>query len=157
MEEIVRIIKRAEIIFWDFDGVIKDSVSIKSEAFAELFRPFGTDFCNKVRNHHNRNGGVSRFIKIPIYLDWAGLEINDEVINNYCAKLRVLVEKKVIASDWVLGVKSLIYRSCAENKINVIVSATPQDEIEKILSNLKIRKYFQNVFGSPMTKDKNGT
>ena len=29
--------KRAEIIFWDFDGVIKESVGVKSDAYEKLF------------------------------------------------------------------------------------------------------------------------
>ena len=28
-------------IFFDFDGVIKDSVKVKSESFEKLFLPFG--------------------------------------------------------------------------------------------------------------------
>ena len=40
-------IKKAKTIFWDFDGVIKDSVSVKSDAFEELFLPFGSDVAKK--------------------------------------------------------------------------------------------------------------
>ena len=41
-------IKKAKTIFWDFDGVIKDSVSVKSDAFEELFLPFGSDVAKKL-------------------------------------------------------------------------------------------------------------
>ena len=37
----IELIKTASVIFWDFDGVIKDSVSVKSDAFVQLFLPFG--------------------------------------------------------------------------------------------------------------------
>ena len=29
-----------KLIFWDFDGVIKDSVPLKTEAFDQLFREY---------------------------------------------------------------------------------------------------------------------
>ena len=29
----------ARVIFWDFDGVIKDSVPVKTEAFRKIFLP----------------------------------------------------------------------------------------------------------------------
>ena len=41
-----------ELVFWDFDGVIKESVSVKTDAFVDLFRPFGSDVCEQVRKHH---------------------------------------------------------------------------------------------------------
>ena len=56
------------IIFWDFDGVIKDSVQIKSKAFGNLFAQFGNIISKRVIEHHESNGGMSRFEKIPIYL-----------------------------------------------------------------------------------------
>ena len=55
-------------VFLDFDGVIKDSVGGKSDAFEKLFLPFGTGISKKVRLHHEDNEGVSRFDKLPLYL-----------------------------------------------------------------------------------------
>ena len=57
-------IKNAKIIFWDFDGVIKDSVPVKGEAFRKLFIKYGSDISEKVVDHHYKNGGVSRYEKI---------------------------------------------------------------------------------------------
>ena len=57
----------ARVVFWDFDGVIKDSVPVKTEAFRKLFLSYGADITDKVVKHHLANGGVSRFKKIPYY------------------------------------------------------------------------------------------
>ena len=58
---------RCEYIFWDFDGVIKESLEVKSNAFFKLFEKFGHDIASKVRNHHEDNvnylGGSGRGIK----------------------------------------------------------------------------------------------
>ena len=63
------ILDKYEMVFWDFDGVIKESVSVKTDAFEELFKPYGDIVRNKVKNHHIENAGMSRFNKIPLYLN----------------------------------------------------------------------------------------
>ena len=68
-------------IFWDFDGVIKDSVEIKSNAYEELFTKWGNEVANRVRGHHNLNGGMSRFDKIPLYLSWTDETLSNSLIS----------------------------------------------------------------------------
>ena len=50
-----------KIIFFDFDGVIVESVDIKTKAFAMLFEHEGRDIANRVIDYHLKNSGVSRF------------------------------------------------------------------------------------------------
>ena len=63
-----QLIKKSSVIFWDFDGVIKESVDIKGKAFQKLFEVYGTEVMEMVRIHHENNGGMSRFDKFPVYL-----------------------------------------------------------------------------------------
>ena len=101
-------IKNASIIFWDFDGVIKDSVSVKSDAFVQLFLPFGEEISRRVKDHHEENGGMSRYDKLPIYLEWAGKENSKSLISEYEKLFSKLVLQRVIKSPWVLGAKEYI-------------------------------------------------
>ena len=39
-------------IIYDFDGVICDSVHIKSEAFVEPYTPFGDEIASAVKEYH---------------------------------------------------------------------------------------------------------
>ena len=66
----IKILESADFIIWDFDGVIKDSVKVKSDAFEQLFLPFGKKLAKEVRLHHETNGGMSRFDKLHIYWSW---------------------------------------------------------------------------------------
>ena len=75
----IELIKTASVIFWDFDGVIKDSVSVKSDAFVQLFLPFGKQISKRVKDHHEENGGMSRYEKLPIYLKWAGKNLENTI------------------------------------------------------------------------------
>ena len=144
-------IKNASIIFWDFDGVIKDSVSVKSEAFVQLFLPFGEEISLRVKDHHEENGGMSRYDKLPIYLEWAGKENSKSLISEYEKLFSKLVLQRVIKSPWVVGAKEYIENNF-QNQDFYIVTATPQYEIEIILSKLEIEKYFRDVIGSPISK-----
>jgi len=54
-------------IIFDFDGVLAESVHIKTQAFYKLYEPFGVNVAEKVVQHHKANGGMSRFEKFPYY------------------------------------------------------------------------------------------
>lgn len=145
------LIKKAKIIFWDFDGVIKESVSVKSDAFEKLFQPFGIEIAKKVKRHHEKNGGMSRYKKLPIYLDWAGKESSESLVSEYEKKFSDLVINEVINSPWVSGV--LEYLKIHANKQKFfIVTATPHQEILLILKELQIKELFEEVIGSPISK-----
>ena len=142
-----------KIIFWDFDGVIKESVSVKTDAYVELFRPYGSNVCKKIKKHHLANGGMSRYDKIPLYLKWAGLKQTDAVVQEFCDKFSGVVKGKVIASAWVPGVEEFL-RNNGKNHKFVLVSATPQSELEDICEALKLTKIFCKIYGAPYDKAK---
>jgi len=140
-----------EIIFWDFDGVIKESNACKADAYENLFLPYGENVSKKVRRHHDFNGGMSRFDKIPIYLKWAGLVSTKSLVNEFCNKFSKLVYRAVIDSPNVPGVAEYLERNF-KRQYFVLVTATPQREIEKILKELRFSQYFREVYGFPFSK-----
>jgi|TARA_B100001093_G_C26825157_1_gene1013654 phosphoglycolate phosphatase-like HAD superfamily hydrolase len=148
---ILDLIKEAETIFWDFDGVIKDSVSVKSDAFEELFQPFGNEVSIKVKKHHEENGGMSRFDKLPIYLEWARKNSSKKLVLEYETKFSELVMQQVVDSPWVAGVLDYLEKNANKQQF-FIVTATPNGEIIKILEELKITGLFKHVIGSPTSK-----
>ena len=146
-----KLIGQAEVVFWDFDGVIKDSVEVKSTAFEKLFSNYGQDFTIKVRRHHERNGGVSRFKKIPLYLSWSKEVISSEKVQEFCNRFSLLTKQSVINSPWVDGFLEFIECHYKERK-NILVTATPTEEIKEILHALNIQHFFHKIYGAPDTK-----
>jgi phosphoglycolate phosphatase-like HAD superfamily hydrolase len=140
-----------QLIFWDFDGVIKDSVDVKTRAFIRLFDRYGLDVAEKVRAHHLDNGGMSRFDKLPIYLRWAGEDPSEDRVSEFCDRFSQLALQGVIDAPWVPGVENCL-RSNPHRQIFVLISATPQDEIELILQMIDLKKCFIDVFGAPISK-----
>jgi len=140
-----------EYIFWDFDGVIKDSVDAKSNAFEKLFRKFGCDVARQIRKHHEKNGGMSRFDKIPTYLKWSGQPPSQMLVDEYSVKFSKLAKQDVIESRWVPGVLEYFHNN-SNKQVFFLITATPQSEIEEILEILQIDSYFQKIIGSPIRK-----
>jgi phosphoglycolate phosphatase-like HAD superfamily hydrolase len=139
------------MVFWDFDGVIKESLNVKARAFEALFLPFGEVIAARVRKHHESNGGLSRFIKIPLYLEWAGLPTSEVEVKKFCFRFSELALQGVIDSPWVGGVRDYLERHHRQQYF-VLLTATPKEEIEIIINLLGITHCFREVFGSPTDK-----
>ncbi len=146
-----KLLRQPKLIFWDFDGVIKDSVEVKTQAFVQLFQPFGVDVAERVRAHHEANGGMSRFEKIPLYLEWAGVSATQELVVEYCQRFGRFALQGVIDAPWVAGAEAFL-RSNPYGQIFVLVTATPQEEIDEILAVLNLRACFVAVHGAPVRK-----
>jgi phosphoglycolate phosphatase-like HAD superfamily hydrolase len=151
VSSVTSILNSATLIFWDFDGVIKDSVEVKTSAFENLFSRFGENVTSRVRQHHESHGGVSRFEKIPLYLTWANEPATPAKVEEYCDRFSSLVLKAVIDSHWVPGVREYLLLNSTKQYF-VLVTATPQDEIQQILAALEIAHCFHEVHGAPRYK-----
>jgi phosphoglycolate phosphatase-like HAD superfamily hydrolase len=141
----------AAIVFWDFDGVVKDSVSVKSDAYERLFQPYGNAVAARVREHHEAHGGVSRYDKIPLYLQWAGEAADAQRTHQFCERFSELVYAAVIDSAWVPGVREYLHAHHASQTF-VLITATPHDEMLRILAATQIEQCFREVHGAPMAK-----
>lgn len=144
-------LRQASLIFWDFDGVIKDSVDVKTLAFERTFLPFGREIASRVKQHHESHGGISRFEKIPLYLTWAGEPASPAQVEVFCNRFSQSVLREVIDSPWVPGVREYLLGHFTKQYF-VLVTATPQDEIEKILAALELAHCFRKVHGAPTKK-----
>jgi len=147
----VQNISKPKLIFWDFDGVIKDSVEVKTQAFFNLFIPYGIKIAKRISEHHESNAGMSRYDKLPLYLSWAGEEPTKEKVVQLCEQFNELTIKGVIDSQWVPGVENYL-RTNPNNQLFILVSATPQKEIEFIINSLDLYDCFSDIIGTPTKK-----
>jgi phosphoglycolate phosphatase-like HAD superfamily hydrolase len=139
-------------IFWDFDGVIKESTAAKTQAYVDLFTSYGVEVQSKVKQHHLQNGGISRFVKIPFYFDvFAGKKLSDEEIGVEAMRYRNMTLDAVVESAWVPGVMEYIQEHYLKQDFYV-VTGTPQEDIDIICERLGINQYFKGVYGAPDAK-----
>ena len=143
-----------QALFFDFDGVILDSVDVKTEAFAQMFRSYGEEIEKAVVEYHLANGGMSRFEKFRYYYDkLLHIPITDDKLEQLGEEFSDLVVRKVIDSPFVPGAESCL-RSAQNDGISCyIASGTPDEEIRTIVSAKGLRHFFQEVHGSPRRKD----
>ena len=100
------ILQNKEFIFIDFDGTIKESDSVKAKVFIEIFgKKLEIDTKKKILDHHYNNLGVSRDIKIPLYLKLIGIKQTKHNIRKYKKIFSKIVITKVCKSKWVSGAK----------------------------------------------------
>lgn len=140
-------------IFFDFDGVIADSVNVKTEAFYKMYHPYGVEIANKVKLHHLDNGGMSRFKKFAYYHEtYLNQTINQEQINILADEFSKLVLDGVVSSPLVPGILDFLENNY--KKLNFwVISGTPTEEIRIILKRKNLNSYFIDAFGSPKSKN----
>ncbi len=91
-------------IIFDFDGVIAESVQVKTDAFAEIYQSYGQYIVQKVIEHHITNGGISRFEKFKLYhKEFLGINLTELEVEKLAKKFSKLVMEKVISAPYVKG------------------------------------------------------
>lgn len=145
------LLRRYATLFWDFDGVIKESVTVKSDAFERLFAPFGPELAARVREHHEHHGGMPRSEKLPLYLRWAGCVGSRAEVAHYAELFSSTVRETVIGCSWVAGAREYLQAHHRRQRF-VLVTATPQDEISYILEAVGAAAWFAEVHGTPAAK-----
>lgn len=143
---------RFDAIIFDFDGVLVESVDVKTDAFAALYAEHGPDVVKRVVAYHREHGGVSRFQKFRYFhREFLGIKLTPRAEADLGRRFSEIVESAVVAAPWVAGAWELIQ---AYEKIipMFIASGTPDDELNRIVLRRDIRRYFVSVHGSPATK-----
>ena len=145
--------KNLQAIFFDFDGVIVESIDIKGWAFGKLFEQY-PEHVDSIVKYHHANGGVSRFDKFRyIYREILKKPLDDKQFEKLCNDFSGLVYQKVLECDYVPGILGLL-QQYHQSLMLFIISGTPHEEMQKIVDAKGLRPYFHGVFGSPTSKDK---
>lgn len=139
-------------VFFDFDGVIAESVSAKTSAFEEMYLPFGKDIASKVVEYHKLHGGVSRYEKFKYFhKEFLNEVINKEKVDELAIQFSNIVLEKVINSEEVLGANYFIEKYHKKFQF-WIITGTPTAEIEFIIEKRKLTDFFIGIHGSPNNK-----
>lgn len=142
-------------LFFDFDGVLADSVEVKTRAFSELFTEFGPEIRAKVVEHHRANGGMTRNEKfIHYYKEYLNIPLDADGLDTLCREFSSLVVDEVVVSDEIPGAQNVLKKWSASVPC-FIISATPDNEIIEIVDRRGLSRYFKEVLGSGRTKTEN--
>jgi phosphoglycolate phosphatase-like HAD superfamily hydrolase len=144
-----------QAFFFDFDGVLADSVEVKTRAFARLFEPFGPEVQARVVEHHRCHSGVTRVEKFRhYYQEFLHQPLTDAELAELCRRFARLVVDEVVAAPETPGAEAFL-RLFVEKLPLFVVSAAPEGEVQEIVHRRGWIEYFREVRGAPRTKREN--
>jgi beta-phosphoglucomutase len=141
-----------QTIILDFDGVILESVSVKTEAFRQLFSD-EREYVDEIVQFHLDNGGMSRFEKFShIYTNILQRELTSSRFQELSDEFSELVFHEVVNAPFVPGAYEFLEKF--HTKIpQYVVSATPENELIAIIREKGLTRYFRKIYGSPRKKN----
>jgi len=142
-----------DCIIFDCDGVILQSNELKTTAFAEVIKDEPPELIDEFIDYHRQNGGVSRYKKFEYFYEtirrtpYSQNDI-DQAIEQYGK----IVRKGLIACDEIPGIIAFLKKLQSHYQIYV-VSGGDQKELREVFKIRGINQYFDEIYGSPSTKD----
>jgi phosphoglycolate phosphatase-like HAD superfamily hydrolase len=139
-------------VILDFDGVILESVAVKTAGFRELFS-FTPEHVDGIVDYHRRNTGVSRFDKFRhIYREILKEPLSDEQFRFLSDRYADLVVEGVVASPFVPGAREFLAEWHGRLPL-FVVSASPREELQSIIRRRNLASCFRKVYGAPARKE----
>lgn len=136
---------------FDFDGVILESVDIKTEAFIELFSEY-PEHQDAIVRYHLENLGISRFHKFDwIYSELLQLDLDETQSGRLGASFSEIVLARILSCPFVAGAPQLL-RDLQSKCLLFVASGTPQEELDHIVESRGIKHHFTEVCGTPRSK-----
>lgn len=136
-------------IIFDFDGIILESVDIKTDTFRELFSDY-PEHLDEIVSYHVENGGISRFVKFKhIYKNMLKAGLSEEKELELGKRFSEIALRKVLAAPFVAGTRKFLKRGGYKF---FIVSGTPEKELLHIVKSRGLKKYFRELYGAPVAK-----
>jgi len=138
-------------VILDFDGVIFESVAVKTEAFRKLFS-YVPEHVDEIVQFHLYNGGMSRFDKFRyIYNNILNADLTQDKFEELSKKFAMIVFDEVIKNPFVPGAYEFLEKYHVKIPL-FVVSATPEEELIQIIQNREMTHYFRKTFGAPRKK-----
>lgn len=140
------------IVVFDCDGVILESVDVKTNAFGQTVAEYGPEAVSRLLDYHMANGGVSRYRKFEwFYREVLGREITKDQLQALGERFKQLAFDGVMNAPMVPGALECI--ETIYRKIPMYVaSGAPHDELGAVLRARNLLSFFKGVHGSPPGK-----
>lgn len=141
-----------QCIVFDCDGVILDSVPVKTKAFARLAEPYGAEARDRFVMYHTVHGGVSRYKKFEwFFSEILDREITKEESISWGEKFTEYALDEVRKCKLISGAADVL--DYWHKRLPLYVcSGTPTGELRTILKERGLATYFAGIFGSPPGK-----
>lgn len=141
-------------IFWDFDGVILDSMPIRDYGFAKIFEDFDKSLVDKLLEYHTLNGGLSRYVKIRyFYNELLAQVVSDERVQELADKFSTIMRAELTNKKYLIRETVEFIEKNYKNYNFHIVSGSDEKELNYLCEKLGLKEYFKTIEGSPTPKN----
>ena len=139
-------------IIFDCDGVIIESVDAKAIAFSRISDEIAPAETAAFVEYVLLHGGVSRYEKLAwLFRRGLGRDITDEESQIFGKKFRQYCFEQVVNAPLVPGFEDVVDRWHGRVPLYV-ASGTPQYELEEVLHQKGLARYFTGIYGTPPAK-----
>lgn len=143
---------RIDALFFDFDGVILNTVRSKEMAFRQIVGRHAPDRIEAIMEYYWQHGGVSRLAKFQwIWANILGRTLEESRLAALGDEFAHEVYEAVLTSGFVPGASEFLHRHHRRWPMFVI-SGTPEPELRRIIEARELAYFFQGVYGSPRAK-----
>ncbi|EPR31581.1 Haloacid dehalogenase domain-containing protein hydrolase [Alkalidesulfovibrio alkalitolerans DSM 16529] len=141
-----------ECVVLDCDGVILETVELKTEAFAKSARHLGPEAVRTLIDFHRAHGGVSRYEKYRhLWREVFGREISDAEMADMVDRFIAAAADALVECPLVPGVLDFLNEWSARLPLYV-ASGAPDEELKYILKVKNLSSHFKGIHGSPTPK-----
>lgn len=144
---------RPKAMVFDFDGVIMDSIPVKTNAFGHILREFPKEQVTLLLEYHKENGGVPRRKKLEYFFqEIAKTPTELEKIAEYEDEFGKYVLKTLSNPEYLIQeCVDFIEANCKKTPIYV-ASAAFQTEVDFLSKIHGFYNCFKGVYGHPSKK-----
>lgn len=141
-----------QCLVFDCDGVILDSVPVKTRAFARLAEPYGSEAMDRFVMYHTVHGGVSRYKKFAwFFREVLGREISEQESAAWGRRFAEYALDEVRRCPLIPGAQDVL--DAWRGRLPLYVcSGAPQEELNLVLRERGLDGCFAGIHGSPPAK-----
>lgn len=141
---------------FDCDGVILDSMHIKTLGYREIFSDQPTELIERFIDFHLRNGGLPRYNKIRyFYNELRGEPISERDVDRLAAQYAAVMRREMHNPALIIPEVVDFIRKHQGSCTFHVVSATEEQELCDELTVLGLASLFCSIHGSPALKEEN--
>ena len=90
----MRNLESYKVIYWDFDGVILNSMPVRDNGFEEVLKDHPHDEVKQLLSYHKKNGGLSRYHKFRYFFEVIkGESITEEKVDQLAWQFSVIMKQ----------------------------------------------------------------
>jgi len=144
---------KPKVIFWDFDGVLMDSNSVRDKGFVKVLSKFPENEISELLKFHRYNGGLSRYVKFRYFFENIRKEIvTEELIQQYAKNFSDIMMDNLVDTNLLIKETLCFVKNNHQEYQMHIVSGSDGNELRFLCRKLTIDQYFLSIHGSPTPK-----